>query len=80
MSQRAFNFKELKVLIIDEADLIIEHGSTVKMSQIIDKLPKLRRTGLFSATMTSSIKDIAKLGMRNPYLIEIQNFRDKQYE
>ena len=40
LTQRTLNFKHLKVLIIDEADLIIENGNTMKLSSIIDKLPK----------------------------------------
>jgi len=34
-------------------------------------MPKQRRTGLFSATMPSTLKNFIKVGMRNPYYIEI---------
>jgi ATP-dependent RNA helicase DDX55/SPB4 len=35
-------------------------------------LPRQRRTGLFSATMTSQLKNLIKLGMRNPHFIEVR--------
>ena len=42
------------------------------MQSILQALPKQRRTGLFSATMPSGLKNLIKSGMRNPYVIEIK--------
>ena len=36
-------------------------------------MPKLRRTGLFSATMPSQVKKFIKIGMRNPYFVEVRS-------
>ena len=36
-------------------------------------MPKLRRTGLFSATMPSSVKNFIKIGMRNTYFVEVKS-------
>jgi ATP-dependent RNA helicase DDX55/SPB4 len=47
------NFKKLEILVMDEADKILEDGNETQISHILGVLPRQRRTGLFSATMTS---------------------------
>jgi len=42
------------------------------MQNILEQLPKIRRTGLFSATMPSGVKNLIKTGMRNPFVVEIK--------
>ena len=64
-------FNELQLLIIDEADKMLDMGFEMAVSCIISKLPKQRRTGLFSATVTSNVENIIKAGMRNPIFIDI---------
>ena len=64
-------FNELQLLIIDEADKMLDMGFEMAVSSIISKLPKQRRTGLFSATVTSNVENIIKAGMRNPIFIDI---------
>ena len=64
-------FNELQILIIDEADKMLDMGFEMAVSSIISKLPKQRRTGLFSATVTSNVENIIKAGMRNPIFIDI---------
>ena len=46
-------------------------GFEVEISYILSKIPKQRRTGLFSATVTSNVENIIKAGMRNPIFIDI---------
>ena len=65
------SFSELQLLILDEADRMLDMGFEVAVSQILSKLPKQRRTGLFSATVTSNVENIIKAGMRNPVFIDI---------
>jgi len=72
------SLKKIKVFIIDEADLIIEQGNQVKVSEIMQALPKQRRTGLFSATMTHALNSLVKIGMRNPYFVEIFSYKDEE--
>lgn len=60
-----FNFQNLLLLIVDEADRICEVGFEEEMKQIIKKLPSDRQTLLFSATQTKKAKDLTKLAMRN---------------
>ena len=61
---RGFNFKNLKSLIIDEADRILEVGFEEEMRQILALLPKDRQTMLFSATQTTKVADLARLSLR----------------
>eukprot|EP00977_Amphora_coffeiformis_P017240 scaffold5532_cov180-Amphora_coffeaeformis.AAC.7 len=67
---------ELDCLILDEADVLLNMGFATSLQSILAKLPKMRRTGLFSATTssssTSSLKDwMKKMGMRNPVWIDV---------
>ena len=60
-----FVFKNLKSLIIDEADRILEIGFEDEMRQIIKILPKQdRQTMLFSATQTTKVEDLARISLR----------------
>ena len=51
------------MLVIDEADRILEQGFEQEMHQILKVLPKKRQTVLFSATQTRKVEDLARLSM-----------------
>ncbi|KAK2016500.1 DEAD/DEAH box helicase [Colletotrichum eremochloae] len=60
-----FVFKNLKSLVIDEADRILEIGFEDEMRQIVKILPKDdRQTMLFSATQTTKVEDLARISLR----------------
>ncbi|KAL1591947.1 ATP-dependent RNA helicase [Paraconiothyrium brasiliense] len=59
-----FVFKNLKSLIIDEADRILEVGFEDEMRSIIKCLPKDRQTMLFSATQTTKVEDLARISLK----------------
>ncbi|KAI3385409.1 hypothetical protein SNEBB_009284 [Seison nebaliae] len=59
-----FLVKNLQVLIIDEADRLLDIGFEEDMKQIISLLPKTRQTMLFSATQTRRIEDLAKMSLK----------------
>jgi ATP-dependent RNA helicase DDX18/HAS1 len=63
-STEGFVYKNLKCLIIDEADRILDIGFEQDMHAIIKLLPKARQTVLFSATQTKNVQDLAKLSLR----------------
>jgi ATP-dependent RNA helicase DDX55/SPB4 len=70
---------ELEILILDEADVLLFGKSVMDptIAAILSKLPKMRRTGIFSATTTfttnKSIKPLLqRAGMRNPVLVNVQ--------
>ncbi|KAK4166701.1 P-loop containing nucleoside triphosphate hydrolase protein [Cladorrhinum sp. PSN259] len=74
-----FVFKNLKSLIIDEADRILEVGFEDEMRQIIKILPKEdRQTMLFSATQTTKVEDLARISLRpGPLYINVDE--EKQF-
>ncbi|KAL1652557.1 ATP-dependent RNA helicase [Didymella pomorum] len=59
-----FVFKNLKSLIIDEADRILEVGFEDEMRSIIKILPSDRQTMLFSATQTTKVEDLARISLK----------------
>ncbi|VDN89463.1 unnamed protein product [Brugia pahangi] len=65
--------KALEVLIIDEADRYTDSSFKAGMTEILESLPKQRRTGLFSATQAKEMEEIVKFGLRNPTQITITN-------
>ena len=73
-THKALDLSTVELFVMDEADKILEQEgeSSAKLTSIILSLPKQRRTGLFSATMPSSLKRLVKTGMRNPFYVDIQ--------
>lgn len=61
---QGFNYQRLQILVIDEADRILDQGFEEDMHQIIKLLPKQRQTILFSATQTRKVEDLAKLSIQ----------------
>ncbi|EOA23096.1 hypothetical protein CARUB_v10003883mg [Capsella rubella] len=66
------DFRNLEILILDEADRLLEMGFQKQVNYIISRLPKQRRTGLFSATQTEGVEELAKAGLRNPVRVEVR--------
>ena len=62
---------ELKHLILDEADRMLDMGFSDDLNKIISFLPKKRQSILFSATMPPKIRDLAKKILHNPEQINI---------
>ncbi|KAL5006701.1 hypothetical protein ScPMuIL_015507 [Solemya velum] len=68
----ASNVKTLEVLVLDEADRLLDMGFEASINTILSYLPKQRRTGLFSATQTSEVEKIIRAGLRNPVRITVK--------
>ncbi|PSS33280.1 DEAD-box ATP-dependent RNA helicase [Actinidia chinensis var. chinensis] len=66
------DFRNLEILILDEADRLLDMGFQKQINSIISRLPKLRRTGLFSATQTEAVEELSKAGLRNPVRVEVR--------
>ena len=64
--------RALEVLILDEADRLLELGFEQSINTILSYLPKQRRTGLFSATLTQDVRGLIRAGMRNPVTIKVR--------
>lgn len=75
---KGFVFTNLKALVIDEADRILEIGFEDEMRQIIALLPKEnRQTMLFSATQTTKVTDLARISLRpGPLYINVDSGRE----
>ncbi|MEE6504142.1 hypothetical protein FKM82_005076 [Ascaphus truei] len=64
--------KTLDVLILDEADRLLDMGFEASINTILGFLPKQRRTGLFSATQTQEVENLVRAGLRNPVRIAVK--------
>lgn len=59
------------MLILDEADRILDLGFSEQLSSILSYLPRERQTLLFSATQTKSVKDLARLSLNQPEYLAV---------
>ncbi|KAH3727055.1 hypothetical protein DPMN_052981, partial [Dreissena polymorpha] len=66
-----FTADSLKLLVLDEADRILDLGFAQTMNAIIENLPSERQTLLFSATQTRSVKDLARLSLHDPVFVSV---------
>ncbi|KAH9945937.1 DEAD-domain-containing protein [Epithele typhae] len=73
--------KELEILVLDEADRLLDLGFQAVLTRILSHLPKQRRTGLFSATMTDAdaMSELVRVGLRNParIVVKVQSKKTK---
>ena len=78
--KRDIVLRELEVLVLDEADRLLSMGFERTLRDIFNMLPKQRRTGLFSATMTDGLEGIVRAGLRNPVRIAVHTTNVKTGE
>src|SRR5436189_1499063 len=71
LEQRAMNLKEVKILVLDEVDRMLDMGFLPDVRRIVDKISRERQTLLFSATLPPEIERLAAWVLRDPTLIEI---------
>ncbi|KAK2790067.1 ATP-dependent rRNA helicase spb4 [Emmonsiellopsis sp. PD_33] len=61
-----------EVLVLDEADRLLDLGFKEDLQKILGRLPKQRRTGLFSASVSEAVDQIVRVGLRNPVKIAVK--------
>jgi ATP-dependent RNA helicase DDX55/SPB4 len=61
-----------EVLVLDEADRLLDMGFKDDLQRILGRLPKQRRTGLFSASVTDAVGEIVRVGLRNPVKVIVK--------
>ena len=69
-NQRALSLSNVEILVLDEADRMLDMGFQRDINKIMNLLPKKRQNLLFSATFSKEIKSLAKGILNDPVLIE----------
>ncbi|MCU0379478.1 MAG: DEAD/DEAH box helicase [Bacteroidales bacterium] len=72
LNQGYVNFKQIEVLVLDEADRMLDIGFYDDIMHIISYLPKKRQTLMLSATMPPKIRSLSKHIMKNPVEIALE--------
>ncbi len=71
IGQHALRLSDVEILVLDEADKMLELGFADEMDRLFDLLPKKRQTILFSATLGDAIQEINATLLRTPVKIEV---------
>ena len=67
-----FDTSNLQILVLDEADRILDMGFSRTLNAIVENLPRDRQTMLFSATQTKRVKDLARLSLQDPEYVAVR--------
>lgn len=70
------DLSNLKMLVLDEADRMLEMGFQEALDAIIDQMPAERQTMLFSATFPTQIKQVAERIMTDPAMVQVESTHD----
>ncbi|WP_261818253.1 DEAD/DEAH box helicase [Vibrio gallicus] len=70
-NQNAVKFSQLEILVLDEADRMLDMGFYRDIKRILDLLPKKRQNLLFSATFSNEIRDLARGLVNNPVEVSV---------
>jgi ATP-dependent RNA helicase RhlE len=70
-SKKAMNLSEIDILVLDEADKMLNMGFKHEMERVFESLPSNRQNLLFSATLGKDVNSVTEMLLRNPVKIEI---------
>ncbi len=73
VNQRIVKLDKIEVLVLDEADTMLDMGFIHDIRRIMTHVPKVRQTLMFSATMPKTIRVLAKEFLQEPVIIETNN-------
>jgi ATP-dependent RNA helicase DeaD len=76
LERRTIDLSNIKTLVLDEADRMLDMGFIKDVEMIIRQCPKKRQTLLFSATIYSEIAHLAKRYMNEPYEVSAEAYVD----
>ncbi len=71
LEQRTMSLKDVKILVLDEVDRMLDMGFLPDVRRIVEKISTQRQTLLFSATLPPEIERLAAWVLRDPELVEI---------
>jgi ATP-dependent RNA helicase RhlE len=71
LERQNVTFDDLEVLVLDEADRMLDMGFAPQISRIISQIPPYRQTLLFSATMPPEVEALARKYLRKPVLVQV---------
>ena len=71
LQQKSVKLDDVKILVLDEADRMLDMGFAPQIKQVLQHLPVNRQTMLFSATMPEQIVSIANSYMKSPTRVEV---------
>lgn len=69
----SFTVDTLEILVLDEADRMLEDGFADELNEILTTIPKSRQTMLFSATMTDRVDKLVRVGLNRPVRLMIDS-------
>jgi ATP-dependent RNA helicase RhlE len=71
MERQNVVFDELEVLVLDEADRMLDMGFAPQLNRIVGEIPPYRQTLLFSATMPPEVESLARKYLRKPVVVQV---------
>ncbi|KAG0303626.1 nucleolar DEAD-box protein required for synthesis of 60S ribosomal subunit [Dissophora globulifera] len=73
LNSRSFTLDHIDILIMDEADRMLEDGFSAELTEIIKACPQNRQTMLFSATMTDNVDELIRMSLNRPVRLQIDS-------
>lgn len=71
MERQNVVFDDLEILVLDEADRMLDMGFAPQLNRIVKELPRFRQTLLFSATMPPEVEALARNYLRKPVVVQV---------
>jgi ATP-dependent RNA helicase RhlE len=71
MDRRNVDFSYLEILVLDEADRMLDMGFAPQISKVVEQIPRYRQTMLFSATMPPEVEALGRKYLRRPVVVQV---------